>query len=221
MTVPVRCFIDYTKYGGVQVRFCGGCGQCVGDEYGHGMFQKEFTPDDLMRESERLESHNTLVRTHYAKKAAEWKDGKIGVDEYVKSGENLPPDPHWGDRDARAYHHYAYCPWCGAQFDDEWWLCSNTIIENERPVDHYSNPGHHKGDTHVFSGTGPDCMNHHYLSTTGDEICWCGAEVVPDLLGCEIRHTDADYETVMAERRVLYEAEQAISEDDDDDWDDV
>lgn len=105
------------------------------------------------------------------------------------------------------YEHWQFCPFCGERFDDEWWR--NQPVQNERAIDHYRNPGHHKGDEHEFIG-GPDCMVNHWLATTGDEVCWCDPEVEPSILGCTIKHKDVDYETVMAARRSEHE----------DDWED-
>lgn len=100
-------------------------------------------------------------------------------------------------RNDRPLEYYAFCPWCGASFDDEWWR--NATIRNERVIDHYRNPGTHKGDTHEFRGSGPDCMNHHWLSVSGgDAICWCDPEVEPGLMGCVIRHQDRSYEDYVA-----------------------
>jgi hypothetical protein len=82
--------------------------------------------------------------------------------------------------------HFAFCPWCGVQFKDEWWM--NRTIQNERPIDHFQNPGHHKGDSAVFPGR----IEGHYLSTTGDTLCWCDPICVPSLMGCEILHQDKE-----------------------------
>lgn len=85
--------------------------------------------------------------------------------------------------------YYAFCPWCGIAFDDEWWR--EKVVENERVVDHYDCPGTHKGDTHEFRGSGPDCIAGHWLSVSdGMEICWCKPTVEPGLLGCRIIHND-------------------------------
>jgi hypothetical protein len=115
--------------------------------------------------------------------------------------------------------YFAFCPWCGVKFVSEWWR--DRTIQNERPIDHYQNPGHHKGDTHEFVSASPDpsrAMAGHYLSTTGDELCWCGAVAEPSLLGCTIRHTSADYETVMAARQAEYAARVDDDYDDQDEW---
>lgn len=94
--------------------------------------------------------------------------------------------PFDGDRE---YEHISYCPWCGVALEDEWWR--ETIVENERAIDHYDCPGTHKGDTHEFRGSSPDCMARHILVTTDPSfICWCDPTVEPDILGCRIIHND-------------------------------
>lgn len=95
--------------------------------------------------------------------------------------------------------YYAFCPWCGVEFADEWW--KDRTIQNERVIDHYQNPGTHKGDTHEFAG---DYMLNHWLGVSGgDRVCWCDPEVVPGLMGCVILHQDKRFEDVMAQEREL------------------
>lgn len=112
--------------------------------------------------------------------------------------------------------YYAYCPWCGVSFANEWWR--DRTIQNERVIDHYQSPGTHKGDTHEFRGSGPECMAGHWLAVSGgSEVCWCEPEIEPGIMGCVIRHQDKRYEDVVALRQ-----EMATEGDDDweEDWDD-
>lgn len=98
----------------------------------------------------------------------------------------------------RALDYYAFCPWCGVQFAEEWW--KDRTIQNERVIDHYQNPGTHKGDTHEFRGADPECMAGHWLGVSGgDKVCWCDPDVEPGIMGCVIRHQDKRYEDVMGE----------------------
>lgn len=93
-----------------------------------------------------------------------------------------------------------FCPWCGIEFEDEWW--KDRTIQNERVIDHYCNPGTHKGDTHEFRGDGPDCYVNHWLGVSGgDRVCWCDPEIEPGLMGCVIRHRDVSYEDYQAKVR--------------------
>lgn len=103
-----------------------------------------------------------------------------------------------GRRD-KPVRHFAFCPWCGAHLDDEWWTVD--FVENERVTDHYQNPGHHRGDEHVFDGSDPDRL--HYFGATDHfdgEVCWCKPEVEPRLLKCVIRHRDIARDAVLLER---------------------
>jgi len=86
--------------------------------------------------------------------------------------------------------HYAFCPWCGVEFEDDWWR--ETIVENERAIDHYDQPGTHKGDTHEFRGSGPDCIAGHVLASSDHSLCWCKPTVEPGILGCRIIHNDVE-----------------------------
>lgn len=95
----------------------------------------------------------------------------------------------WGRDEGSRLEYYAFCPWCGTAFEDEWW--KDRTIQNERAIDHYRNPGTHKGDTHEFRGEGPNCMTGHWLGVSGgDKVCWCDPEIEPGLMGCVIRHRD-------------------------------
>lgn len=97
----------------------------------------------------------------------------------------------------RSLEYFSFCPWCGIAFEDEW--SQDRTIQNERAIDHYQNPGTHKGDSHEFRGDGPNCMANHWLSQSGgDRLCWCDPEVEPGIMGCVIRHQDKDYAEVMA-----------------------
>ena len=138
--------------------------------------------------------------------------------EFPKEPEALEDEGDWhsfGDGD-RELAYFSYCPWCGVEFNDKWWR--GQPIQNERVIDHYENPGTHKGDTHQFCGDGPDCINGHWLGTTGTEVCWCDPEVIPSLMGCVIKHQNKNYEQVMAHRREIAEAEDEAEEWDE--WDD-
>lgn len=105
--------------------------------------------------------------------------------------------PHETDKGPLEY--YSFCPWCGVQFAEEWW--KDRTIQNERIIDHYQNPGHHKGDTHEFRGSGPDCMQGHWLGVSGgDKLCWCEPEVAPGLMGCIIRHQATPFSEYQAEK---------------------
>lgn len=120
---------------------------------------------------------------------------------------------HSFDRDdTEPLAYFTCCPWCGVEFEDEWW--KDRTIQNERVIDHYQNPGTHKGDTHQFLGDGPDCITGHWLGTTGSEVCWCDPEIEPGIMGCVIRHQDKNYEDAMALRR------ESAPDVDADDWDD-
>jgi hypothetical protein len=90
--------------------------------------------------------------------------------------------------------HYAFCPWCGVQFEDEWW--NHRVIQNERVIDHFRCPGTHKGDTHEFRGS----FEGHYLATTDPMVCWCEPQITPGLMGCVIRHQDRSYADYLASR---------------------
>lgn len=94
------------------------------------------------------------------------------------------------ERGGLAY--FAFCPWCGVEFEDEWWR--DRTIQNERAIDHYRNPGTHKGDTHEFrspaSDGEPTWMTGHWLGTTDHRVCWCEPDVEPGIMGCVIRHRD-------------------------------
>lgn len=123
---------------------------------------------------------------------------------YPKYPEDLEKDNNeqfgnsWHGRDDRELEHFSFCPWCGAAFEDEWW--KDQPIQNERAIDHFQNPGTHKGDTHEFRGSGQNCMAGHWLATTGSEVCWCDPEIDPGIMGCVIRHKDKDYEAEMIDR---------------------
>lgn len=91
-----------------------------------------------------------------------------------------------------------FCPWCGIEFEDEWWR--DRTVQNERVVDHYVNPGTHKGDTHEFQGFQP--TNHWLAVSGGDRVCWCDPEIEPGLMGCVIRHKDADYDEYVKAREL-------------------
>lgn len=116
----------------------------------------------------------------------------------------------WHGRHDRELEFYSFCPWCGVAFEDEWW--KNQSVQNERAIDHYKNPGTHRGDTHEFVGGSPDCAEGHWLATTGHEICWCDPDVEPGLLGCKIRHKNKSYEEYREKQRQL---EEAWADDDD------
>lgn len=112
--------------------------------------------------------------------------------------------------DERPLDYFSFCPWCGVEFEEEWW--KDRTIQNERAIDHYRDPGTHKGDTHEFRGEGLDCMANHWLAVSGgDQICWCDPEVEPGLMGCVIRHQDKSYEDFIAAERA------AVASDD---WED-
>lgn len=101
------------------------------------------------------------------------------------------------DKSSGELEHYAFCPWCGTELPDEWW--KDRTIQNERVIDHYKNPGTHKGDTHEFRGQGLECMENHWLGvTSSDEVCWCDPEIKPGIMGCIIRHQDKRYEDYLA-----------------------
>ena len=134
--VRVRAFIDYTKYSGTEIRFCGACGQCISGEWGGTGFHKEYTPADLMSETAQRESDDAARREYWQTRNAALDAGDLTIEEYVQSAAFIDPDSRAGDE--RPYHHYAFCPWCGAPFEDEWWLRQNTLIENERPVDPFT-----------------------------------------------------------------------------------
>ena len=90
------------------------------------------------------------------------------------------------DRPGRELEHYSFCPWCGSRFEIDWWR--DQTIQNERVIDHYQNPGTHKGDTHEFHGFG---MAGHWLAVSGgDTVCWCDPDIEPGIMGCIIRHKD-------------------------------
>lgn len=200
----VRTFLNYRWLGdqhGEEVRFCGGCGQCISGIHGHDYHAAVLTPDDLVATVEARTIHDTETSAYWQKRAAALREGRITADEYAREGQP-PGRPEILDYGRpKEYRYFAFCPWCGAEFPDNWWSRENTIIENERPIDHYQNPGHHKGDTHEFRGDGPGCMENHYLGTTGDELCWCSYEVEPGILGCVIRHGTEDYATAMRQRQ--------------------
>lgn len=102
------------------------------------------------------------------------------------------------ERNKQPLEYIRFCPWCGVQFEDEWWKART--IQNERAIDHYQNPGTHKGDTHEFTGS----VEHHWLSVSGgSRLCWCDPEVEPGIMGCVIRHQDKRYEDVMAVEREM------------------
>jgi hypothetical protein len=110
----------------------------------------------------------------------------------------------------RDYRYYAFCPWCGSKFPDEWWKRDNTPVENARVVDHYRNPGWHRGDHHEFVGA----IEGHWLGVSGgDKLCWCDPVVTAEIDGCAIRHTAIDYETW---RAMQPEPEPSDDYDDDD-----
>lgn len=115
---------------------------------------------------------------------------------------DLEAGHHYGHEVGAKYRHFEFCPWCGVAFIDEWWKRANTLIENERAIDHYRSPGHHKGDQHEFVGR-EGCYANHWLATTGDEVCWCQPVIEPGLLSCVIKHNDLNYDAVMAGRRDL------------------
>jgi hypothetical protein len=141
-----------------------------------------------------------------------------GFPEYPEHIEAKNATPHgFGDLEAEKgdLEYYRFCPWCGAEFEDEWW--KNRVIQNERAIDHYRNPGWHKGDTHEFRGSGPDCMAHHWLGVSGgDKLCWCDPDVEPGVLGCVIRHRDASWDDYIAAEKAR--REQAVAEEDDEGW---
>lgn len=112
----------------------------------------------------------------------------LGRPEYPEDLERKNSLP-WGSRplgwnDDRDYQRWAFCPWCGAEFEAEWWR--NQPVQNERAIDHYQAPGSHKGDTHEFVGA----IEGHVLGSSDPSyVCWCQPEVTPGLTGCVIRHT--------------------------------
>lgn len=134
-----------------------------------------------------------------------------GYPEYPEDIEDKNETPYglgsW-DHDKSELEYYSFCPWCGVRFVDEWW--KDRTVQNERVIDHYQNPGTHKGDTHEFRGDGPGCMANHWLAVSGgDKLCWCEPEVEAGLMGCVIRHQDKRYEDVMALHRELESDEDA------------
>jgi hypothetical protein len=83
---------------------------------------------------------------------------------------------------------FVYCPWCGTALNPEWWR--DRTVQNERPVDHYDNPGTHAGDSHIFLG---DFGGHQLSSTDPESRCWCEPEITPGIMGCEIVHQDKPF----------------------------
>lgn len=106
------------------------------------------------------------------------------------------------------YVRFKLCPYCGAEFDDEWWV--RPMLENARVIDHFQKPGWHAGDQHEFRGDGPGCIEHHYLSVSGgSELCWCDPIATPSIDGCTIVHnSDLRYEEVMEARKTAAEIAQ-------------
>lgn len=140
----------------------------------------------------------------------------FGYPEYPEDIEAKNDSPHGllplksGRELGLELEYFAFCPWCGAAFEDEWW--KNKVVQNERAIDHYQNPGTHKGDTHEFRGDRPDCFVNHYLGVSGGQVCWCDPEIEPGLMGCVIRHRDVSYDDYLARSQ---EAAAAFDDEDD------
>lgn len=118
--------------------------------------------------------------------------------EELERRNSIPRDqrtPLYANEDPLEY--YTFCPWCGIQFEDGW--NRDRTIQNERTIDHYKNPGTHKGDTHEFRSPAsegePTWMAGHWLGTTDSRVCWCEPEIEPGVMGCVIRHRDVPMPT--------------------------
>ena len=163
------------------------------------------------------DSQTVYTTHHYCGSCRRKLDSPYTFPEYPEQLEAANDTPlglgSWEHDEGRELEYFRYCPWCGVEFEDEW--RKDRVIQNERAIDHYQNPGHHKGDQHVFMGEDQSCMVGHWLSTTDpSRVCWCDPEVEPGIMGCTIRHRDRSYDEYLAEQR-----ERAAEAEDDDDWD--
>jgi hypothetical protein len=197
--------------------FCGACEQSISGGSVHGgnaYFSATWKPADLLAAiDEEAQQHATSME-----RAARLHAGAITMDDYMARGAFSPEAQ-------REYRHIEFCPWCGAQFEDEWWKRENVLIRNERTIDHFKNPGWHPGDSHEFRSDSPD-MNaaaaNHWLGVSGgDKLCWCDPEVEPGPMGCVIRHRNVDYHDYLAAEQAKDDqrrAREADEGDDNDDW---
>lgn len=155
---PVLSYYEYVHYSqnprGTR-HFCGACEQCITGSYGgDGSVARVWTPKDM------LEAMDEEVRSQEATitSAKRVKAGEITMEEYLSGAGYFDlPEP-------REYRHFAFCPWCGAHFKDDWWKRDRIRIRNERPIDHFQNPGRHPGDSHLFTSISPNARKavaHH------------------------------------------------------------